>query len=476
MLVNLRQFLFRPVDIASLVFFRIAFGLIMMIEVWRYFDHGWIDRYYIDPDFHFKYAGFEWITPWAGDGMYWHFALLGVLAACIMTGAFYRIATVLFFFAFSYVFLLDQTQYLNHFYLVIIVSFLLCFVPAHRSLSVDAQLWPKLRSRTIPAWAVWLLVAQFEIMFLYAGFVKINPDWLQLEPLGTWLARRSDQIVFGFLFNKPWAVAIGAYGIIFLHLFGAPLLLWRRTRLTVFWIYAAFHLTNHFVFQIGIFPWLTLAATLMFLDPDWPRQLARRLLRPLARLADMPPPEISLQPERVPESDVATPVGRPARIRQSVIMAAIASWIVFQIGMPLRHFSLPGDVAWNEDGHRFSWRMKLRSKRGEAEFVVWDPGEEVEYVIDPRDYLTRRQVGKMITRPDMILQFAHYLGEIYGSEKGVTSPAVRADIQVSLNYRPPAQFTDPEMDLTQIKRSDRNATWIVPLATPLPKTRAWAEP
>ena len=34
--------MFRPVDPASLVFFRIAFGLIMMIEVYRYFTKGWI--------------------------------------------------------------------------------------------------------------------------------------------------------------------------------------------------------------------------------------------------------------------------------------------------------------------------------------------------------------------------------------------------------------------------------------------------
>ena len=29
----------------------------------------------------------------------------------------------------------------------------------------------------IPVWAVWILLAQFKIMYLYAGFVKINPDW-----------------------------------------------------------------------------------------------------------------------------------------------------------------------------------------------------------------------------------------------------------------------------------------------------------
>lgn len=33
-----------------------------------------------------------------------------------------------------------------------------------------------------------------------------------------------------------------------------------------------------------------------------------------------------------------------------------------QILYPLRHHLYPGDVTWNELGHRYSWRMKLRDK------------------------------------------------------------------------------------------------------------------
>ncbi len=35
--------LLAPIDIASLAMFRIMFGAIMLWEVWRYFDHGWIE-------------------------------------------------------------------------------------------------------------------------------------------------------------------------------------------------------------------------------------------------------------------------------------------------------------------------------------------------------------------------------------------------------------------------------------------------
>lgn len=145
------RLLFSRVDIASLVYFRVAFGLIMVWEVWRYFSHDWIRALYIDPPFTFKYYGFEWVEAWPGVGMYLHFAALGVLAAFIALGFLYRLSAALFFVGFTYVFLLDQSNFLNHFYLISLVSLLLVFVPAHRAFSLDAWMRPHLRSRTAPA-------------------------------------------------------------------------------------------------------------------------------------------------------------------------------------------------------------------------------------------------------------------------------------------------------------------------------------
>ena len=118
-----------------------------------------------------------------------------------------------------------------------------------------------------------------EVMLIYAGLVKVNPDWLRLEPLGMWLARRADAPLIGPLLEQDWVVAVAAYGVIAVHLIGAPLLLFRRTRGPTIVVYFAFHLANHFMFNIGIFPWLTMAATLIFLDPDWPRQALRSAAR-----------------------------------------------------------------------------------------------------------------------------------------------------------------------------------------------------
>ena len=89
--------LFESKDIAILVYFRIVFGAIMFWEVIRYFDHDWIFDYWIDPIFHFTYYGFGWVPALPDDWMYVHFAIMGVLAICIMIGFKYRLTSVLFF-------------------------------------------------------------------------------------------------------------------------------------------------------------------------------------------------------------------------------------------------------------------------------------------------------------------------------------------------------------------------------------------
>ena len=102
--------LFQPVDGASLAVFRILFGAIMVWEVYRYFSHDWIQRYWVEPSFHFTYHGFGWVEPLPGRWMEVLFAVLGALAVCIALGLFYRVAAALFFVAFTYTFLLEQAR------------------------------------------------------------------------------------------------------------------------------------------------------------------------------------------------------------------------------------------------------------------------------------------------------------------------------------------------------------------------------
>jgi hypothetical protein len=118
----------------------------------------------------------------AGNGLYIHWAILGVLALFIAIGLFYRVSAPLFFLGWTYIFLLDEAQWVNHTYLISLFSFLLIFAPANRAFSADAWLNPKRRSQTAPAWTLWLLRAQMGVVYFFAGVAKISPDWLDGEP------------------------------------------------------------------------------------------------------------------------------------------------------------------------------------------------------------------------------------------------------------------------------------------------------
>jgi vitamin K-dependent gamma-carboxylase len=459
---NLSDRMFAPVDAASLAVFRIGFGIIMLVEMWRYLSADWISRYYITPEYHFSYYGFGWVQPWDETGMYLHFAGLALLAFFIAIGFLYRYSCIAFTLGFTWVFLLDQTQYLNHFYLVILLGMLLSVLPAQRVFSVDARLRRRPAAALVPAWSVWVLRAQFEVLFLYAGIVKLNSDWLQLEPMAIWMQRGAGLPLIGPLMVEPLVVAVASYGVIILHLVGAPLLLWRRTRLAVFILYAAFHTLNHFSFNIGIFPWLTLFGTLVFFEPDWPRRVWRWLTIRTA----------AVRVSAVGGGDAPTaavPAAMPAHNRRLVI-GVLAAWLAFQVLVPLRHLLYPGNVSWTEEGHRFAWQMMLREKSGVAQFTVTDPASGRTWQPNLLDYLAPRQIRKMATRPDMLLQFSHYLASIWERENNLPGVEVRVMTAVSLNGRPPVTMLDPDRDLAAVPRDLRPADWILPLAEPLPAT------
>lgn len=456
--------LFAPVDNAFLAYIRVLFGGIMLWEVFRYFSHGWVRRYYIEPKFYFSYFGFDWVKPWPGDGMYVHFLVLGALALCILLGLFYRVAAALFFLGFTYVFLLDETRYLNHFYLISLLSFLLIFVPAERVFSIDEKLNPALRSNTAPGWTLWLLRAQLGFAYFFGGVAKLSPDWLKGEPMRSWLSGRTDFPVIGRYFREEWMVYGFVYGGLLLDLLIVPLLLWRRTRLWAYLGALLFHLTNARLFQIGIFPWFMLFGTLIFFPPDLPRRIVGFLAggsekgkRPARRTA-------------AAAAAVAKPVSTPARatMRERLIMGGLLAWLLFQVLVPLRHFLYPGEVNWTEEGHRFSWHMKLRDKEAEATFYVTDLESDETWPIDSRQFLTARQEERMASTPDMLVQYAGFLVQEM-RKLGHENVEVHARVLASVNGREPQLLIDPTFDLgKERRRLWPPSPWIIPLSTPLP--------
>lgn len=439
-LERLRGRFFAPVDIASLVAFRVAFGALMTWEALRYLAHGWVERDFVAPELHFTFFGFDWVRPPPEPGMTGLVVALAGLGLCIGAGLAYRAATVLFFAGFTWFFLVDQTYYLNHLYLVCLLSFLLCFLPLHRAGSVDAWLRPTLRADRIPGWPLHLLRLFLCQVYVFAGVAKLNPDWLRAQPLLTWLERRRDTPLFGpLLANDATAWAMSYCGMAFDLLVG-PALLWRRTRPVALAAAVFFHVTNSTLFDIGIFPWMMLASTTLFLEPDWPRRLLRL-------------------PAAVVE---AAPTRRPR-----LVVAGTLLWFAVHTALPLRHWLYPGDVSWTEEGHHFAWHMKLRDKQGRVRFRLLDPDTGERWVVHPHERLPKRHALRLRTQPDLILQYAHRLAEEARAD-GHARVIVHADVLVRLNGRPAQRLVDPRADLASTPRTLGPATWILPLREPLP--------
>jgi hypothetical protein len=380
--------------------------------------------------------------------MYIHWLILGLLALFVAAGFLYRLSAALFFLGFAYCFLLDQATYLNHFYLVCLLSFLLIFVPANRAVSVDAWFWSRIRSYVAPAWTLWLLRTQMAIVYLFGGIAKLSPDWLHGEPMRAWMAARSDFPLIGRYFTEEWAVYAASYGSLLLDLLIAPALLWRRTRVAAFGVAVLFHLGNARLFSIGVFPWLGIAATTLFLSPRWPRKL------------------LSIFRHKLKSSSVAD-AELPLPRHSMLILILVSIYLTIQILVPLRHLLYPGRVDWTYEGHRFSWRMKLIDRDARAQFYVINPNSGETLEVDPSSVLAEHQVLKMASRPDMILQFAHYLAKkipFYG-----TKPLrVEARVLVSLNGRKPQLLLDQNVDLAAQPRTLSHGSWLLPMNEPLP--------
>lgn len=434
-----------PVDNASLVFFRVWFGLLMLWDTVRFVVTGRVKDYYLDPIFHFKYFGFEWVEPLSPMGMNVLFAAMAILCVLIAVGLFYRVAMALFFLAFTYAFLLEQARYLNHYYLICLVSLLMVFLPANGAYSLDAVMRPRRRRRHTPAWTIWLLRVQLGIVYFYGGIAKLNWDWLQAKPIGDWLATRPDTTpIIGALFTQEWVGYSFAYGGLLFDLLVVPCLLWRKSRAYAFVAAVLFHVTNAKLFHIGVFPWLMIAATTIYFKPSWPRRFLR--LEPASAIA------ARAQPRRG-------------------WLVVLAVYVLIQLLLPLRHFLYPGVGSWTEEGHMFAWHMKLRDKEAALRLVIRDPENNHLSRIEPEQdryghirfgELLDWQYEKMSGRPDMILQYAHHIARQARRERG-HDVEVRAVSKASLNGRPPQPLIDPDVDLARQPRSLWPASWILPL-------------
>jgi len=428
----LRERLRAPVDSASLGALRALFGAMMFIGVIRFAARGWIRSLYVVPTHFFPYVGFSWVRPLPAPAMYLLFAVMGASALGLALGWRTRASTLTFALSFTYVELIDKTVYLNHYYLVSLLAFLLAALPSGATLSLDARRDPSLARAKVPTWTIWLLRAQLGMVYFFAGVAKLNPDWLlRAEPLRTWLLARSDLPVLGPLFrHRATAYGFSYAGLVF-DLFVALALCHRRSRP---WAYAAvvlFHGLTGWLFRIGIFPWVMIVCTTVFFDPSWPRRWLRF---------------------RAPATHVWSPSSR-----RPELVAAL--YLLVQALLPFRYLLYPGDVLWTEQGFRLSWRVMLTEKSGDVEFRVRDPRTSQRWTVHPLEFLTPLQARMMAPVPDMIVQAAGMVRDDF-ARRGLPDVVVTAEAFASLNGRPARRLIDPTVDLGREGDSFAPKRWI----------------
>ncbi len=432
----------KEVSIAPLVTFRIGFGLVMLISTIRYWLKGWIASQLIEPKLHFHYFGFDFVGVLPGIGMYVVFVLLTVCSLGIIFGAMYRLSTVIFFVCFTYVELIDITYYLNHYYFVSIASFLLIFLPAHRSFSWDVLKNPSIQLYKVPLWCVGIFKLQIAIVYFYAGLAKINYDWLiNALPLAIWLPAKTSIPIIGPIFKYEITAYLFSWaGMLFDTLIIVGLL-WRRTRLVSYIAVIIFHSLTGILFQIGIFPLVMILAVTIFFSPAFHESLLSKIKM--------------LYSFRFPTGQVDDSF-TTSRITYSLIIL----FATFQLVFPWRYLLYDGNIFWTEEGYRFAWRVMLMEKAGTATFYIKDGEKGREGAVINHQFLNDHQEKQMAMQPDLILQFAHHL-ENHFREKGMNDPKVRAEVMVTLNARPAQLLIDPAVDLTEKKNGWKSKDWIL---------------
>ncbi|WP_426671189.1 HTTM domain-containing protein [Mucilaginibacter sp. McL0603] len=436
--------------IAPLAVLRIAFGVIMLISTVRFVLKGWVNAYYIKPAFHFTFYGFDWVKPLGATGMYLLFALLALSALMITVGLFYRTAVITYFLCFTYVELIDKTTYLNHYYFISVMAFLMIWVPANRYFSLDVLRKPGILVTHVPGWTINIFKLQLLLVYFFAGVSKLNYDWLiAAMPLRIWLPANSHLPVIGGLLTHLWvAYVFSWFGALF-DLFIGFLLLNAKTRKAAYLLVIIFHLVTGWFFKIGMFPYIMIFVTIIFFSEKTHLKIIQFLSRIRLRSA--------VKKEVIKSYHLSITL-------KGIIYTILIIHFTVQLLLPFRYLLYPGKLYWTEEGYRFSWRVMLMEKGGSAFFHVKDPLTDKKTEIINSQYLTDFQEAQMSTQPDMILQYAHFLASEY-QKRGIKNPIVTAESYVTLNGSGTRLYIDSTVNLANEQENLEHKKWIIPFKT-----------
>ena len=430
MLYALRRYLALPVGNAPLVVWRIAFGFLMLVESWGAIATGWVYTNLVSQEYNFPFLNFAFLEQLGGPVAYAHFSVMGVAAAGVMLGHRYRLSAVALAILWTGAYLAQKTSYNNHYYLAVLLCWAMTLVPqAAQRVSLDARRRGR-STLTHPRWITFAAKLMLLIVFSYGAVAKLYPGWLNGDFVRTGFAGKAHFWLVGDVLQEPLLQDFITYGALVFDATVIPLLWWRPTRRYAWCGLLAFNVFNSAVFHIGIFPYLVLAFTVFFFAPADVERWFR------------------LSPKLAAPATPAARTAAPVTPLPVLATAALVSFFLAQVLLPLRHHLLPGDVNWTDEGHRLSWRMMTRTKHGSLRLEAINPATGEREPVPSTLGLSPKQARQVATKPDFLYQWVQRLRRHYANERHWPNVELYVtDSRVYLNGRGPHPLFAPGIDL-----------------------------
>lgn len=436
---NIWKYLGKETPSEKIGIFRISFGLVLFFQSWHFFSIDFIQLDVLDPVLHFSYPYLSFIQPLDPYSMYGFLIVMFISSIMMIIGVKSRLFTALYFFVFTYLFLIDKGYYNNHYYLISLLLLIMMVVKSDTRFSLLPT-----KQRMNFKWEEFLLIFLFSLVLIFAGLNKLNPWWLvHHEPVHHILEAKAIWTATSF-WRSPFIEYIMVWGGMFFDLFIVPLLLWNRTRTYAVIAFLFFNGMNYIVFssigEIGIFPLLMLSSLILFF------------------------PSTSIQ-HALAKYSKSTPI-EATKVEMKFSFVFKVLFILFisvQLVLPLRHHFFPGNADYTGEGQRFSWRMKSMYKDFSITFILKDEERNISASLDPRTVLTEKQYTNLAYYPELIIPVMQNL-RIAAINKGVKEPMIYVVYKVGFMGLPLQYIVDPKMELTKVKYSPfQHSSWILPL-------------
>ena len=437
-----QNWLFEQIDGHVLGLFRLIFGLFMLYECWHYADVQLIDAGLLAPKILFKYEGFEWLPLLPRPVLQVLLGGMAVGAAMMALGAWSRWGGWMFALGQAYFMLMEKAYFNNHIYFYTLISVLLTFTDADHFVSARGN---RGYGATVPRWQLFILQLQVIVLYFFGGVAKLAPDWmLRQEPVRTLLQSLPQNHFFAPLLRNEFGAYLLTYGGFVLDFFAPLFLYYKPLRRWALWAFIGFHLTNSSIFDdIGVFPFVTLTATILFFETEnipFVRRLSGR--------------------SKMAESPGVAPVMSP------VLRYTLLGWFAFQFIFPLRIYLLPNEGDYTTVGNRFSWHMKINTRvPEEMTFMVVDPATRQEQRVEIQTFVNDYQIGHLASDPRSVAAFARMIRDEM-ARRGVPGVAVKARIRFKYNGRSSQFFVNPQVDLAKVDVSPFHFyDWVMPVVS-----------